>query len=82
MARRPDIGPDGKIREEILSRTHLDELVRSLSHLSLNAVLDFYQRAYRSCRIVNESAFPTARSMQELVQAWRQLRKWRRSGAR
>jgi hypothetical protein len=79
MARRPDIGPDGKIREEILSRAHLDELARNLSHLSLNSVLDFYQRAYRNCRIINERTFPPARAMQELVQAWKQLRKWRRN---
>jgi len=44
----------------------------------MQAVLDLYQRAYRSCRIINSSTFPTARSIQELVQAWKQLRKWRR----
>lgn len=74
MARRPD--PDK--REEVLSREHLDELARNLSHLSMNAIVDFYQRAYRDCRIVNSHTFPPARAVQELVQAWKQLRKWRR----
>jgi hypothetical protein len=74
MARRPDAEP----REQILSREHLDELARNLSHLSMSAVLDFYQRAYRDCRIINSQTFPQARAVQELVQAWKQLRKWRR----
>lgn len=73
MARRPD----GK-REEILSREHLEELGYNLSHMSMSAVLDFYQRAYRDCRIINSHTFPAARAVQELVQAWKQLRKWRR----
>jgi hypothetical protein len=74
MARRPDAGK----REEILSREHLDELGYNLSHMSRSAVLDFYQRAYRDCRIINSHTFPPARAVQELVQAWKQLRKWRR----
>ncbi len=73
MARRPEI----ERREEILSREHLDELARNLSHLSMHAVLDFYQQAYRSCRIINDRTFPPPRAVQELVQAWKQLRKWR-----
>ncbi len=78
MARRPEVAPDGSTREEILSREHLDELARNLSHLSLPAIVDFYQHAYRACRIINERTFPPARAVQELVQAWKQLRKWRR----
>lgn len=74
MARRPD----PKKSEEILSREHVDELAENLAHLSMNAVLDFYQRAYRDCRIINSHTFPPARAIQELVQVWRQLRKWRR----
>jgi hypothetical protein len=74
MARRPDLAK----REEILSREHLDELADNLSHLSMSAILDFYQRAYRDCRIVNSHTFPSARALQELVQAWKQLRKWRK----
>ncbi len=74
MARRPEV----ERREEILSREHLDELARNLSHLSMHAVLDFYQRAYRDCGVIDSSTFPPARAVQELVQAWKQLRKWRK----
>jgi hypothetical protein len=35
-----------------------------------------YQTAYARCRMVNDRA-PSARSMQELVQAWKMLRGWR-----
>lgn len=74
MARRPDFGR----REEIMSREDLQALSENLAHLSMHAVLDFYQQAYRNCRIINSSTFPSARSVQELVQAWKQLRKWRK----
>jgi hypothetical protein len=73
MARRPGV----ERQEEILGREQLDELARDLSRLSMHAVLDFYQQAYRSCRIMNDRTFPPARALQELVQAWKQLRKWR-----
>jgi hypothetical protein len=75
VARRPHI----EARKDMLSREHLDELARNLSHLSMNAVLDFYQRAYRDCRIINSHTFPSPRAVQELVQAWKQLRKWRKT---
>jgi hypothetical protein len=77
MARRPNFAPDPK-REDVLTRKHLDELAHNLAHLSMSSVLDFYQRAYRNCRIINSSTFPPARALQELVQAWKQLRKWRK----
>lgn len=73
MARRPDFNKG----EEILSREDLKELGQRLSHLSINGVRDFYERAYQQCRITSRD-FPSARAVQELVQAWRQLRKWRR----
>lgn len=75
MARRPD----AEKREDVLCRDEVNQLVKSLSHLRMSAVLDFYQRAYRDCRIINGRTFPPARAVQELVQAWKQLRKWRRS---
>jgi hypothetical protein len=74
MARRPD----AERGDQPLSREHLKELNYNLSHMSMSAVLDFYQRAYRDCRIINSHTFPPARAIQELVQAWKQLRKWRR----
>lgn len=71
MARRPSFGkPD-----DVLSRDHLKQISEHLSRLSPPAVLDFYQRAYRECRIINSGTFPPARAVQELVQAWKLLRK-------
>jgi hypothetical protein len=75
MARRPDFSK----REDMMTRKDLKALAESLSRLSQTAVLDFYQQAYRDCRIVNSSTFPSPRAVQELVQAWKQLRKWRRN---
>ena len=69
MARRPR--PPG----EILSRNDLVELQRRLSMMSQMAVQDFYQRAYMVCRI-GPGHFPSPRAIQELVQAWKQMRKW------
>jgi PP-loop superfamily ATP-utilizing enzyme len=74
MARRPQIGK----REEIWSREDLKEIMHNLSLLSEHGVREFYQRAYRECAIINSRTFPPARAVQELVQAWKQLRKWRR----
>jgi len=75
MARRPDFSK----HEDMMTREDLKALAESLSRLSQPAVLDVYQQAYRDCRIVNSSTFPSPRAVQELVQAWKQLRKWRRN---
>ena len=71
MARRPQARND-----EIMTRNDLKELQNGLSRLSLDAVRHAYQTAYARCRMVNELV-PSARSMQELVQVWKQLWKWR-----
>jgi hypothetical protein len=73
MARRPDFGK----REDMMSEKDIKALGETLSRLSQPAVVDFYQGAYRDCRIINSNTFPSARSVQQLVQAWKQLRKWR-----
>jgi hypothetical protein len=70
MARRP------RPPEEILTRKDLAELQRRLSMMSITAVQDFYQYAHSACRIF-PGHFPSARAIQELVQAWKQMRKWR-----
>jgi hypothetical protein len=72
MARRPR-----QEQEKIWSREDLEEIRRNLTVLSEPAVREVYQRAYRECAIINASTFPSARSIQELVTAWKQLRKWR-----
>jgi hypothetical protein len=74
MARRPDPGK----KEETWTRKDLDQILHNLSLLSEHGVREFYQRAYRECAIINSQTFPPARAVQELVQAWKQLRKWRR----
>jgi hypothetical protein len=74
MARRPEIGK----AEAIWTREDLKEITHNLSLLSEHGVREFYERAYRECRIINGQTFPPARAVQELVQAWKQLRKWRR----
>ncbi len=72
MARRLDFKP-----EEILTAAQLKDLSQRLAHLSTSSVRDFYNRVYAECRITSRD-FPPARALQELVQAWKQLRKWRR----
>jgi len=64
--------------ERILSREDLQEMARRMAMLSEHSLREIYQRAYRDCAIINSRTFPSPRSIQELVQAWKQLRKWRR----
>jgi hypothetical protein len=71
MARRPQARND-----EIMTRNDLKELQNGLARLSLDAVRHAYQTAYARCRMVNDRV-PSARSMQELIQVWKQLWKWR-----
>jgi hypothetical protein len=71
MARRRDLRQD-----EVLSEGDLKQMRENLSRLSLEAVRHAYQTAYARCRMVNDRV-PTARSMQELVQAWKMLWGWR-----
>jgi len=74
VARKPDI----RSREvDVLSPAHLKEMREGLSRLSIEAVRHAYQTAYARCRMVNDHV-PSARSMQELVQTWKQLWMWRR----
>jgi hypothetical protein len=51
--------------------------VTFLSLLSMSHVEDFYRESHREC-CLNDKTFPAARSIQQLVQAWKQLRKWRK----
>jgi hypothetical protein len=84
MARRPDFFNDdhhnkrdtGAFRSnEIMSPDDLKQLRTSLSRISLNAARHAYHTAYARCRMVNDRV-PSARSIQELVQVWKQL--WKR----
>jgi len=71
MARRPD-----PVMQEVLTVKDLRELQRHLSLLSASHVKEFYNQAHREC-CLHERGCPSARSMQQLVQAWKQLRKCR-----
>jgi len=71
MARRPD-----SEKGEILSVKDLKELHHNLAHLSVEAVRDLYDRTYRDCRLIYKR-LPTPKQMQILIQAWKQLWKWR-----
>jgi hypothetical protein len=71
MARRPD-----RAKADILSEADLKELRHNLAHHSAPAVRDFYERAYRDCRLVYVH-LPSPRQLQTLVQLWKQLWKWR-----
>jgi hypothetical protein len=71
MARRPD-----RKKAEMLSEDDLRELRHNLAHLSVGAVRDFYDQAYRDCRLIYHR-LPTPKQIQVLVQAWKQLWKWR-----
>jgi hypothetical protein len=70
MPRRPDDKP------EIFTQKDLDELRYNLAHLSVGAVRDAYDRAYRDCRMIY-GRIPSPKQMQTLVQVWKQLFKWR-----
>ena len=66
-------GPD--FQKQVLSRDELCALQRRLDQMSVTGVQDFYRTAYLACRIDGDRV-PPARSIQELVQAWKQMRKW------
>ena len=68
MARRPDAHDDA------FDRTELEELRNNLSHLSPTSVIDFYRTAHRDCAPERK---PGAKAIQQLVTAWKILRKWK-----
>ena len=67
MARRP------RPPDEVGNRKGLAELQRRLSMMGQTAVQDFYRSTYMVCRI-GPGHFPSATAIQELVQAWKQMR--------
>jgi hypothetical protein len=85
MARRPYLDQDLRRKNqlhdnefqknEVMSPDDLKQLRSSLSRINLNAARHAYHTAYARCRMVNDRV-PSARSIQELVQVWKQL--WKR----
>jgi hypothetical protein len=70
MEKRPDFA------DEVLSRDDLRELRRRLSQMSVTGVESFHRAAHYRCRY-GAGQVPSARSIQEVVQAWKQIRRWR-----
>jgi hypothetical protein len=72
MSRRPEPRKD-----DVLTREELGELQNRLAHLSVPAVEEFYRSAHARSSLQAYS-LPSPRTIQELVQTWKLLRKWRR----
>jgi len=70
VARRPET-------ERILNREELSEFSRRLSMLSIDGVEGTYRTAYADCRLEGKR-FPPAAAIQQLVAAWKVLRKSRK----
>jgi hypothetical protein len=62
--------------DEILSRRDLAERQSRLSMMGTSALQDLY-RSTHFVGWVGPGHFPSAKAIQELVAAWKQLRKWR-----
>ena len=58
----------------VLSKEELSQLQRKLQTMSLTGLYDYYRAAYHRCRLEGY-AIPPARAIQELVQAWKAIRK-------
>ena len=58
----------------VLSREELRQLQKRLQTMSLTGLYDFYRAAYHRCRIEGY-AIPSARAIQELVQAWKVMKR-------
>lgn len=70
---------DERAGEPPMTRDELREYRRRLSMLHPLRVRNSYREAWQACRMDGE-ALPAPRAVQELVQAWKQLWKWRRGG--
>jgi hypothetical protein len=57
-----------------LSRDDLDKLRQKLATMSITGFRDFYFAAHYRCRLEG-ARIPAARDIQELVQAWKAIRK-------
>lgn len=64
-------------QDQPFTEEELRERRRQLAHLSRYDVLDAYREAHRRCCMSGSSdGVPDARSIQELVCAWKLLRSW------
>jgi hypothetical protein len=65
---------DRRADKSVLSLQDLADLQRKLATMSITGLQDFYRAAYYRCRL-ESAGIPAARATQELVQAWKALRK-------
>jgi len=59
-----------------LTEKELEALQQNLARLSEPGVRQVYRQAWEECRMKGER-LPPAKSVQQLVSAWKQLWKWR-----
>ena len=62
------------MEKDVLSKDELDELQKKLAAMSLTGLHDYYFAAHYRCRL-EEGKIPRARAIQELVQAWKAMRR-------
>jgi hypothetical protein len=74
MARRPDLNPN----EAPLTPAELKNFREHLAKLSPHHVSIEYQRVYMDCRMFGKE-LPSPKAIQQLVQIYKQLWKWRES---
>ena len=65
------------VEERPLNKNELEQLRHNLALLSDDSVRTLYRRAWEECRMRGEH-LPPAKAVQQLVQAWKQLWRWRR----
>jgi len=70
MARRPNTGS-----REQLTRTELEDLRQKLSAMPPHELESYYRATHNACRYEVQGRVPPPRMMQELVVAWKVLRR-------
>ena len=62
------------MEKDVLSEADLAALKKKLDAMSMTAIIDFYHAVYLRCKL--DKRVPKARDIQELVQVWKQVRRW------
>ena len=65
----------GDSRNEVLTKEQLQEVRRKIAEMSGTAIHDFYRSEHYRTQW-KQDCLPPPRAIQELVQAWKQLRRW------
>jgi hypothetical protein len=59
----------------VLSREGLAQFQAKLATMNESVLRSYYRAVHSECRLKKENEIPAARSIQELVQVWKRLRK-------